>query len=76
MNFTPPYLSTITARTLIVHGDRDPIYPVSLALEMYSAIPLSYLWIIPNGEHGMIFNMIERFNETAMAFLRGEWNQE
>ena len=76
MNFTPPYLSTITARTLIVHGDRDPIYPVSLALEMYSAIPLSYLWIIPNGEHGTIFNMVERFNETAMAFLRGEWNQE
>lgn len=73
MNFTPPYLSTITARTLIVHGDRDPIYPVSLALEIYQAIPRSYLWVIPNGEHGTIFNMIERFNETAMAFLRGEW---
>ena len=73
MNFTPPYLSTITARTLIVHGDRDPIYPVSLALEMHQAIPQSYLWIIPNGEHGMIFNMVERFNETAMAFLRGQW---
>src|SRR5947207_2776955 len=51
MNFTPPYLSTITARTLIVHGDRDPIYPVSLALEMYQAIPQSYLWVIPNGGH-------------------------
>jgi len=73
MNFTPPYLSTITARTLIVHGDRDPIYPASLALEMYQAIPRSYLWIIPNGEHGTIFNMVERFNETAMAFLRGQW---
>ena len=76
MNFTPPYLSTITARTLIVHGDRDPIYPVGLALEMYRAIPRSYLWVIPNGEHGMIFNMVERFNETAIAFLRGEWDQE
>ena len=31
MNFTPPLLSTIRARTLIVHGDRDPIYPVRLA---------------------------------------------
>src|SRR5205807_9915593 len=70
MNFTPPYLSTITARTLIVHGDRDPIYPVSLALDMYEAIPRSYLWIIPNGEHGTIFNIVGRFNETATAFLR------
>jgi pimeloyl-ACP methyl ester carboxylesterase len=75
MNFTPPYLSTITARTLIVHGDRDPIYPVSLALEMYQAIPQSYLWVIPNGGHGSIFDMVDRFNETAMAFLRGEWQE-
>lgn len=74
MNFTPPYLSTITARTLIVHGDRDPLYPINLAMEMYSAIPSSYLWIVPNGEHGPIFGeMAERFVETALAFLRDEW---
>src|SRR5262249_17480938 len=74
MNFTPPYLSTITARTLIVHGDRDPLYPVHLATEMYAAIPRSYLWVIPNGGHGPIFgDMAARFVETAMTFLRGEW---
>lgn len=74
MNFTPPYLSTITARTLIVHGDRDPLYPVNLAMEMYDAIPRSYLWIVPNGEHGPIFGeMADRFVETALAFLRDEW---
>jgi pimeloyl-ACP methyl ester carboxylesterase len=28
MNFTSPYLSTIQARTLIVQGDRDPLYPL------------------------------------------------
>jgi pimeloyl-ACP methyl ester carboxylesterase len=28
MNFSPPYLSTIQARTLIVQGDHDPLYPV------------------------------------------------
>jgi len=38
MNFTPPYLSTIAARTLIVHGDRDPLYPINMAVELYSAI--------------------------------------
>jgi pimeloyl-ACP methyl ester carboxylesterase len=74
MNFTPPYLSTITARTLIVHGDRDPLYPVNLAMEMYAAIPSAYLWIVPNGGHGPVFGeMADRFVETAMAFLRGEW---
>jgi len=74
MSFTPPCLSTITARTLIVHGDRDPLYPVSLAMEMYAAIPRAYLWVVPNGGHGPIFGkMTDRFVETALAFLRGEW---
>lgn len=79
MNFTPPYLSTISARTLIVHGDRDPLYPVSLAMEMYSAIPRSSLWVIPNGGHGPIFaehtgngETTARFAETALAFLRDQ----
>lgn len=55
MNFTPPYLSTISARTLIVHNDRDPLYPVSLAVEMFTAIPRSHLWVVPNAGHGPIF---------------------
>jgi pimeloyl-ACP methyl ester carboxylesterase len=74
LNFTPPYLSTIKARTLIVYGDRDPLYPVSLALEMYAAISGSYLWIIPNGGHGPIFgDMARHFVDTTLAFLRGDW---
>ena len=76
MSFTPPHLSTITARTLIVHGDRDPLYPVSLALEMYQAIPRAYLWIVPNGGHSPIFgDRAVRFRETSLAFLRGEWER-
>jgi pimeloyl-ACP methyl ester carboxylesterase len=30
MNFTPSHLGRITARTLIVQGDRDPLYPVEI----------------------------------------------
>ena len=75
MNFTPPYLSTIRARTLIVHGDRDPLYPVNMAVELYAAIPCSYLWVIPNGGHGPIFGeMGDRFVETSLAFLSDEWS--
>src|SRR5262249_20548775 len=70
MSFTPPQLATITARTLIVHGDRDPLYPVDLAVMMFNAIPHSNLWVIPKGGHGPIFGqMTAGFVETALAFL-------
>ena len=76
MNFTPPYLSTITASTLIVHGDRDPFFPVSIPVEEYEAIPNSYLWIVPNGGHVPLLGS-ERgrtmFSEFVLDFLAGEW---
>jgi pimeloyl-ACP methyl ester carboxylesterase len=82
MNFTPPYLSTITARTLIVHGDRDQLYPINIPVELHSAIPGSHLWIIPNGDHGPIFGELTgtgettaHFAEVALRFLRGEWER-
>ncbi len=48
---TSDRLNRITARTLIVHGDNDPIVPVDFAWEVYKAIPNSHLWIVPNGGH-------------------------
>jgi pimeloyl-ACP methyl ester carboxylesterase len=77
MNFTPPFLSTITAQTLIVHGDRDAFFPVSIPVEMYAFIPHAYLWIVPNGDHVPIFE--ERaavFTRTTLEFLRGKWKTE
>ena len=74
MNFTSPYLSTISARTLIVYGDRDRYFPVSIALQMYEAIPHAYLWIVPNGGHVPVFGPTqEYFVCTAKAFLRDQW---
>jgi pimeloyl-ACP methyl ester carboxylesterase len=72
MSFTPPHLSTIQARTLIVQGDRDPLYPVELSVEMAKAIPQSSLWIVPNSGQRPVFG--ERWNEflkTAAIFLKG-----
>jgi pimeloyl-ACP methyl ester carboxylesterase len=74
MNFTPPYLSTIKAKTLIVHGDRDQVFPVERALEMYRSIPNSYLWVVPNANHGPIDNHPDEFKKWALEFLRGEWD--
>ena len=74
VNFTPPYLATITADTLIVFGDRDPLYPVSLAFELHASVPNSHLWVVPNGGHGPVFgDRAPMFAETALSFLRGSW---
>jgi pimeloyl-ACP methyl ester carboxylesterase len=70
MAFTAALLATISARTLIVHGDRDPLYPVELALEMYRSIPVAALWVVPHGGHGPIFGaMAAPFAATALAHV-------
>ena len=69
--FTPPSLARITAKTMIVFGDSDPFYPVSLAFDLHASIPRSSLWIVPGGGHGPVFgDHAARFSETALAFLR------
>ncbi len=74
VNFTEPSLAAIQAETLIVFGDRDPLYPVSLALDLRRAIPHSYLWVVPNGGHGPVFgDAAPAFRAIALPFLRGAW---
>jgi pimeloyl-ACP methyl ester carboxylesterase len=72
MAFTAPLLGSITARTLVVHGDRDPLYPVEVAVELFRAIPASALWVVPNGGHSPIFGeMAPVFASRALAHLAG-----
>jgi pimeloyl-ACP methyl ester carboxylesterase len=72
MAFTAPLLGAITARTLVVHGDRDPLYPVEVAVELFRAIPKAALWVVPNGGHGPIFGEMARpFAALALAHLAG-----
>jgi pimeloyl-ACP methyl ester carboxylesterase len=71
MSFTPSSLSRISAPTLIVYGDRDFLYPVEMAFEMYRAIPRSALWVVPNAGHGPVFfDAATQFAQTALAFFR------
>jgi pimeloyl-ACP methyl ester carboxylesterase len=68
--FTPAQLHTIAARTLIVHGDRDRLYPIELAIELFRNIPASALWVVPNGGHGPIFGaQAPSFAAAALAHL-------
>ena len=73
--FTPPLLATIAARTLIVHGDRDPFYAVEMAFELHRGIPDSALWVVPYGGHGPIFGKnAAQFAEIALGHLAGPRN--
>ena len=70
VNFTPPTLARIAARTLIVYGDRDPLYPVSMAFEMHRCIRGSELWVVPGGGHGPIYlDAADTFAAVSLRFL-------
>lgn len=61
MNFTPPYLATIAARTLIVHGDGTHCILSTSRLKC----------TVPNGGHGPIFGeRSNQFRDTALALVR------
>jgi pimeloyl-ACP methyl ester carboxylesterase len=70
MSFSAERLAAITAPTLVVAGDRDPLYPVELAVELYRGIPRASLYVVPGGGHGPIYEG-ERapFAARALAFL-------
>jgi len=72
MNFTAENLSTITARTLVVHGDRDNFFPVEIPVSLYRSIPNAALWIIPGGDHVPIYDAAVPFVSTALRFLDGQ----
>lgn len=69
----PPDMSKFTAETLVVLGDRDALYSVSIAVEMYRSIANASLWIIPGGQHACIVDNPDKyaaeFIHNAMAFL-------
>ena len=77
MAFTPDALSGVAAPTLVVHGDRDPFFPLEIALSMHAAIPTSWLWVVPNGGHLNLVaeGLSDQFVATASTFLRGDWTQ-
>lgn len=70
MCFTSETLGRISARTLVVAGDRDPLYPVELAVELLRGIPDAALYVVPFGGHGPIFEAErDAFVRRALPFL-------
>jgi pimeloyl-ACP methyl ester carboxylesterase len=68
--FDASTLGTICARTLVVHGDRDPLYPIEIATELHRSIPNAQLFVVPNEGHGPIFGpRREAFERACLRFL-------
>jgi pimeloyl-ACP methyl ester carboxylesterase len=71
MSFTAKSLSTVTARTLLVHGDRDNFFPVEIPVSIYRAMPDAALWIVPGGDHVPVYDPMLPFTSTVLRFLDG-----
>lgn len=69
LNFTPPFLSTIKSRTLIILGDSDPLFSIEEALNMHRSIPNSSLWIVPNQDHNLI-TTTTLWQTSSLNFIR------
>jgi len=69
-SFSAADLAKIRAKTLLVSGDRDPLYPLALALELYAGTSGSALYVVPEAGHLPIFGAeAAPFAERALRWL-------
>ena len=62
-------LRGITAPVLIVHGDRDPFFPVEMPSELYRLLPKAEFCVLPNTGHTPPEEHPGWFNDIALDFL-------
>ena len=79
INFTPSLLATIKCPTLIIHGDRDPFFPIIIPTTYFNSIPKSYLWVVPNNDHfpAGIYDRQSIWSDALLTvinnFFSGNW---
>ncbi len=61
-------LPLIKPKTLILFGDRDPLIPISHAIDIYNILPNSELFVLPNTYHN-IFDNSKLVNPILINFL-------
>ena len=62
-------ISKISCQTLIVHGSRDPLVPVSHSEFIRDRITGSKLVVMENGSHNLHLRYHQEFNEMVEKFL-------
>ena len=56
-------LDSITVPALLIHGDKDPLMPLSAAQWLHNALPNSQLEIVPGAAHAPFIHTPERIAE-------------
>ncbi len=67
--FQPEDLRAITIPTLVLHGDRDVFFPVSIPVTMYQSLPNAELCILPSVGHWGPREAPDLFRAVLLAFL-------
>ncbi|XP_019958119.2 valacyclovir hydrolase [Paralichthys olivaceus] len=62
-------LPLITCPTLIVHGEKDPMVPISHAQYLHKHVKGSRLHLLPEGKHNLHLRFPEEFNKLVEDFL-------
>ncbi|UJF24701.1 alpha/beta hydrolase [Suttonella sp. R2A3] len=67
-------LAQISAPTLLIVGDRDPVAPLDDVLDMYHTIPKAGLWVMPYATHITASNTwrSDAFAEECLRFFARE----
>lgn len=63
-----PMIKSITAPTLVIHGEKDLLLPVHLAIDVHNAIPKSRLEVIPNVGHTLNLEAIAQTSQLILDF--------
>ena len=67
--FDPSNLAAITSPVLVMHGDRDPFFPVYIPVNMYRAMPNAELCILPMAGHDVPVQWEDLFFAITKRFL-------
>lgn len=68
--FSPRDLGAITGPVFILHGDRDPFFPVNIPVTMYQSMPSAELCIVPLAGHDVPVSHFDLFIELTTNFLK------
>jgi pimeloyl-ACP methyl ester carboxylesterase len=69
LRFGLAHLAAIAQPVLVVHGDRDPFFPLRVATTMYEAMPNAELAVLPAVTHGAPWERPDLFVSILADFL-------
>ncbi len=64
-----PWISSISHKTLIIHGSEDVLIDLTLAKQLHNLIPQSKLTVVPKGAHLVVSEQAKTFARLTKDFL-------